>query len=105
MLHTIIALSSNSNAGKVRIKPMNTRLTEKQIAQVQDILMEELDVKREQLTPEARWVEHLSADSLDVVQIVMRIEEDFNIALSDDVAEKAVTVQTLYETLADQLGQ
>jgi acyl carrier protein len=84
---------------------MNIRLTEKQIAQVQDILMQELDVPREQLTPEARWVEDLSADSLDVVQIVMRIEENFNITLSDEVAEKAVTVEKLYETVADQLGQ
>ncbi len=84
---------------------MNTRLTEKQIAQVQDILMEELDVKREQLTPEARWVEDLSADSLDEVQIVMRIEEDFNITLSDEAAEKMMTVEKLYKTLADALGQ
>jgi acyl carrier protein len=84
---------------------MNTRLTEKQIARVQDILMEELDVKREQLTPEARWVEDLSGDSLDVVQIVMRIEEDFNITLSDEAAGNGMTVEQLYETLADQLGQ
>ena len=84
---------------------MNTKLTEKQITQMQDILMEELDVSREQLTPEARLEEDLGADSIDVVQIVMRIEECFNIVLADEVAEKAVTVEKLYETLTDQLGQ
>lgn len=84
---------------------MSTRLTEKQIAQVQDILMDELDVKREQLTPESRIEADLGADSLDVVQIVMRIEEVFNITLSDEAAEKSETVEKLYEILADQLGQ
>jgi acyl carrier protein len=84
---------------------MNTRLTEKQIARVQDILMEELGVRREQLTPESRIEEDLGADSLTVVQIVMKLEDCFNVVLSDEVAEKAVTVEKLYETLADQLGQ
>jgi acyl carrier protein len=84
---------------------MNARLTEKQLAQVRDILMEELAVKREQLTPESRIEEDLGADSLTVVQIVMKLEDCFNIALSDEVAEKAVTVEKLYETLADALGQ
>jgi acyl carrier protein len=84
---------------------MNTRLTEKQIAQLQDILMEELDVQRNQLTLEARIEVDLGADSIDVIQIVMRIEEGFNITLSDEVAAEAVTVEKLYETLADALGQ
>jgi acyl carrier protein len=84
---------------------MNTRLTEKQLAQVQDILMEELDVTREQLTPEAGIETDLGADSLTKVQIVMKIEDRFNVVLSDEAAEKVVTVETVYETLADQLGQ
>jgi acyl carrier protein len=84
---------------------MNTRLTEKQIAQVQDILMEELDVPREQLMPESRIEDDLGADSLTVVQIVMKLEDCFNVVLSDEVAEKVVTVEKVYETLADQLGQ
>ena len=84
---------------------MNTRLTEKQIAQVQDVLMEELDVQREQLTPESKIEADLGADSLTVIQIVMKLEDRFNLVLSDEVPEKAVTVEKLYETLADQLGQ
>lgn len=84
---------------------MNARLTEQQIAGVQDILMDELDVKREQLTPGAQLVEDLGADSLDVVQIVMRIEEIFHVTLTDEVAEKEGTVEKLYENLADELGQ
>jgi len=84
---------------------MNARLTEQQIAGVQDILMDELDVKREQLTPGAQLVEDLGADSLDVVQIVMRIEEIFHVTLTDEVAEKEGTVEKLYEILADELGQ
>jgi acyl carrier protein len=87
------------------MKRMNTRLTEKQIAQAQDILMEELDVNREQLTPESRIEEDLGADSLTMVQIVMKMEDVFKVVLSYEVVEKAVTVEKLYETLANQLGQ
>ena len=84
---------------------MNTRLTEKQIAQVQDILMEELDVPREQLAPEAGLEKDLGADSLTMVQIVMKLEDCFSVVLPDEAAEKVVTVEKVYETLADQLGQ
>jgi len=84
---------------------MNTRLTEKQTAQLEDILMKELDVKREQLKPEFRIVEDLNADSLTVIQIVMRIEDGFNITLSDEVAEKVGSVEDLYKIVAARLGQ
>ena len=82
---------------------MNTGLTENQLARVQQILMEELDVEREELTPESRIKEDLGADSLTEIQIVMKVEDGFNITLSDEAVEQAVTVEKLYEMLASQL--
>ena len=87
------------------MKLMNTRLTGQQFAQAENILMEELDARREQLTPEARLVEDLGADSLTLVQIAMRMEDCFSITLPEEITEQVVTVEKLYDALATRLGQ
>ena len=72
---------------------------------VQDILMKQLGVEREQLTCEARLMEDLSADSLDVVQIVMNLEEHFQLTVSDEEAEGVASVGGVYEVTARMLGR
>lgn len=60
---------------------------------LKEIIVEELDVTPEQVTSEARFQEDLGADSLDVVELIMKIEEKFGIEVPDTDAEKIRTVQ------------
>ena len=55
---------------------------------VKDIIVEQLGVSADQVTPEAKFVEDLGADSLDTVELVMAFEEEFDIEVPDDEAEK-----------------
>ena len=59
---------------------------------VQAIVVEQLGVKPEQITPEAKFIEDLGADSLDTVELVMGLEEEFGNEIPDEEAEKLVTV-------------
>ena len=60
---------------------------------VKDIIVEQLEVEGNQVTPEARFDSDLDADSLDVVELVMAFEEEFDIEIPDEDAEKIHTVQ------------
>jgi len=84
---------------------MNNLLSEKETKAVLDILVEQLGVQETQLTPDARLEEDLGADSLDIVEITMSVDERFNISVPDEVAEKVSTVGDLFEALADLLGK
>jgi acyl carrier protein len=57
-----------------------------------DIVAEQLGVNKEQITTETSFVNDLGADSLDVVELVMELEEEFDINIPDDAAEKIQTV-------------
>jgi acyl carrier protein len=59
---------------------------------VKDIIEKELGVEREKLTSEASFIEGLGADSLDIVELVMEFEKEFNIDIPDEDAEKLRTV-------------
>ena len=61
--------------------------------QVKKIVAEQLGVKEEQVTPEAAFVDDLGADSLDTVELVMALEEEFECEIPDEEAEKITTVQ------------
>ena len=84
---------------------MTDTLTETETRKVQDILMHQLQVSREQIVPEARIMADLGADSLDMVEIAMKAEEEFELTLPDDEAEKIVTVDDLYEAVANLLSR
>jgi acyl carrier protein len=60
---------------------------------VKKIIMEQLDVNESEVTPQASFVDDLGADSLDTVEMVMAFEEEFNIEIPDEDAEKIRTVQ------------
>lgn len=57
-----------------------------------DIVAEQLGVSKDQVTPETSFVNDLGADSLDMVELVMELEEEFDINIPDDAAEKIQTV-------------
>jgi len=59
---------------------------------VKKIIAEQLSVSEDQITPEASFVEDLGADSLDTVELVMALEEEFEIEIPDEDAEKITTV-------------
>ena len=58
-----------------------------------DIIVEQLSVDREKVVPAASFVDDLGADSLDLVELIMAMEEAFDVEIADEVAEKIVTVQ------------
>ena len=62
------------------------------VNRVKAIIAEQLGVKPEEVTPEASFVEDLGADSLDTVELVMALEEEFGIEIPDEDAEKITTV-------------
>jgi len=59
---------------------------------VKKIIGEQLGVEEDEITPEASFVEDLGADSLDTVELVMALEEEFGIEIPDEDAEKILTV-------------
>ena len=64
---------------------------------VSDIIIEQLGVPKEEIAPEASFIDDLGADSLDIVELVMAMEEAFDIEIPDEDAEK---IQTIGDALA-----
>lgn len=73
-------------------------------AKVKEIIVENLGVTPEQVTPEASFIEDLGADSLDTVELVMALEEEFNIQIPDEEAEKITTVQQAVDYIIKKKG-
>ncbi|HOW61050.1 MAG TPA: acyl carrier protein [Candidatus Contendobacter sp.] len=73
-------------------------------ARVRKIIIDQLGVKEEQVTNEASFVEDLGADSLDTVELVMALEEEFELEIPDEDAEKITTVQQAIDYIATHLG-
>ena len=64
---------------------------------VKKIIAEKLSVDLEEVVPEASFVDDLGADSLDLVELIMSMEEEFDMDISDEDAEKLVTVKDAIE--------
>lgn len=64
---------------------------------VRNIIVDQLGVDQEEVTPEASFVEDLGADSLDTVELIMAFEEEFGVEISDDEAEKIRKVRDAVE--------
>ncbi|HPD98305.1 MAG TPA: acyl carrier protein [Synergistales bacterium] len=73
-------------------------------ARLREIVMDRLDVEEDQIKPDASFVEDLGADSLDIVELIMGIEEEFDIEIPDEDAEKLTNVGEAMEYIKGKLG-
>ena len=73
-------------------------------AKLKEIVMDRLNAEEEQIKPEASFVEDLGADSLDIVELIMGIEEEFDIEIPDEDAEKLTTVGEAMNYVKAKLG-
>jgi acyl carrier protein len=72
---------------------------------VRKIICEQLDVDEKDVTPEASFADDLGADSLDQVELIMAMEEEFDVSISDEEAEKIATVQDAIDYINKALGE
>ncbi|MEK9864522.1 MAG: acyl carrier protein [Limisphaerales bacterium] len=72
---------------------------------VVDIIVEQLGVNADQVTPEAKFIEDLSADSLDTVELVMALEEAFGQEIPDEEAEKLQSVGDVIKYIEETQGE
>ncbi len=71
---------------------------------ITEIIVEQLGVKPEEVVPEASFVDDLGADSLDTVELVMALEEEFGIEIPDEDAEKIQTVGDAIRYIEEKAG-
>lgn len=71
---------------------------------VKKIVVEHLGVEAEKVTEDAAFIDDLGADSLDIVELVMAFEEEFNVEIPDDAAEKITTVKDAIEYINAHKG-
>ena len=71
---------------------------------VKKIVVEHLGVESEKVTEEASFIDDLGADSLDIVELVMAFEEEFNVEIPDDAAEKITTVKDAIDYINQNQG-
>jgi acyl carrier protein len=72
---------------------------------VKKIVVEQLGVKPEEVNNKASFVDDLGADSLDTVELVMALEEEFDCEIPDEEAEKITTVQQAIDYIREHLGR
>ncbi len=67
------------------------------LEKITEVIADKLGVEPSKITPEAKFVEDLGADSLDTVELVMQLEDEFNLEIPDEEAEKLTTVGSVVE--------
>ena len=72
---------------------------------VKEIIVEQLGVNESEVTPEAKFVDDLGADSLDLVELVMALEEEYNMEITDEDAEKIQSVGDAIEYIKSHVSQ
>ena len=80
---------------------MNQEIFEK----VKEIVVEQLEVEAKDVTPEANFATDLNADSLDTVELVMALEEEFEIEIPDEAAEGITTVGKAVEYISEKVKE
>lgn len=74
------------------------------LEKVQKIVSEQLEVEKDQVKPEANFANDLGADSLDTVELVMALEEEFDIEIPDEAAEQIATVQAAVDHIHEKVA-
>ena len=70
---------------------------------IKNIIVEQLGIDESKVTPEASFIDDLGADSLDMVELIMAIEEEFDIEIPDSDAEKVVTVGDVVDYIKENV--
>ncbi len=70
---------------------------------VRKVIVEQLDVREEEVTPDASFTDDLGADSLDLVELVMAFEQEFDVSIAEEEAEQVRTVADAVRLLAEKL--
>ena len=70
---------------------------------VKEIIVDQLGVEEDEVRPEAHFIEDLGADSLDIVELVMALEEEFGLEIPDEDAEKIATVTDAVDYIRDHV--
>jgi acyl carrier protein len=73
-------------------------------ARLRKIIAEQLSVNEDEVTTDASFIDDLNADSLDLVELIMSLEEEFNVKIPDDDAEKIRTVRDAQEYLNEHMS-
>jgi acyl carrier protein len=79
--------------------------SEEMVLRLRKVIAERLGVDEAAVLPEASFVEDLNADSLDLVELIMSMEEEFEVEIPDEDAEKIQTVGDALDYLTDRLGE
>jgi acyl carrier protein len=85
-------------------REVNGMKKEEVLARLKEIITDRLDVEEDQIVPEATFVEDLGADSLDIVELIMGIEEEFDIEIPDEDAEKLTSVGEAMNYTLSKIG-
>lgn len=83
--------------------PDKTMTREEIVGKVRKVIASQLEVEEEKVTPDASIIDDLGADSLDIVEVVMSLEEEFGIEIPDEDAEKLSRVKHVVEYIAGRL--
>ncbi len=70
-------------------------------ARVKKIIMDQLGVSEAEVKPEASFIDDLGADSLDLTELIMAMEEEFNVEIADEDSQKMLKVQDAYKYIAE----
>lgn len=73
-------------------------------SKVKEIIVDQLGVDEEDVTPDASFIDDLGADSLDIVELIMAFEEEFDIEIPDEDAEKITTVGEAVEYIESKIS-
>jgi len=71
---------------------------------VKEVIMDKLGVEESKITPEASFVDNLGADSLDTVELIMQLEEEFGIEIPDEEAEQLTTIAKAVEYIDSHIS-
>lgn len=98
---TLESESSRSDTSGTQVKEGGETMATSSEERLKKIIAEQLSVGEDEVTPEASFIDDLNADSLDLVELIMALEEEFNVKISDEDAEKIRTVQDAMEYLQE----